>query len=140
VALLSYHTGAAAVAALLLYHINTSLVSTYRLEQFAKANGCQPIYHAHDTWVRLFTFLKMGGQDIKIIGREFDVMDDMFAEPLYKHPTLQRRVLSGGTWIKTIEPANVKAILATNFEDWEAGELRNNAFRAVMGVSIFTSN
>lgn len=69
-----------------------------------------------------------------------DPMDDYFASPLYEHPTLEREVLGGTKIIETIEPANVKTILATNFDEWIIGEFRHRAFRAVQGHNIFTSD
>ena len=42
--------------------------------------------------------------------------------------------------IETIEPANLKAILATKFHDWEVGVYRHRAFRPVKGTNIFTSD
>lgn len=65
-------------------------------------------------------------------------MDDYFAPPLYKHPTLSRSMPGGTTQLETIEPANVQAILATKFEDWEIGERRHRCFRPVQGRNIFT--
>ena len=42
--------------------------------------------------------------------------------------------------ISTIEPENVKAILATNFEDWALPDRRKNAFDPLMGSGIFTTD
>jgi cytochrome P450 len=42
--------------------------------------------------------------------------------------------------VETMEPRNVQTVLATKFEDWEVGEKRHRAFRALLGNSIFTSD
>ncbi|KAI7278545.1 hypothetical protein KC343_g2249 [Hortaea werneckii] len=72
--------------------------------------------------------------------RGMDPLDDYFAWPLYEHHTLQRTGLGGAQNIETIEPANVKAILATRFDDWIIGERRHRALRPCQGHNIFTSD
>ncbi|RMY29740.1 hypothetical protein D0866_08486 [Hortaea werneckii] len=72
--------------------------------------------------------------------RGMDPLNDYFAWPLYEHPTLQRTGLGGAQNIETIEPANVKAILATKFDDWVIGERRHRALRPCQGHNIFTSD
>lgn len=42
--------------------------------------------------------------------------------------------------LSTIEPANMQAVLATQFLDFEVGKRRQDAFGPVLGNSIFTSD
>lgn len=42
--------------------------------------------------------------------------------------------------IHTIEPANIKTVLATNFADYTAGALRRKSFAPLLGGSIFLSD
>ncbi|KAK5132091.1 hypothetical protein LTR08_000341 [Meristemomyces frigidus] len=122
----------------ILYHLTSSYLSTRRFRAFARTNNCAPVYRAQDQkWPwgldRIYAVLKAKS-------RGLDPLDDYFAPPLYAHPTLARGMLFNTTIIETIEPANVKTILATKFDDWVIGEYRHRAFRAVQGVNIFTSD
>lgn len=109
-----------------------------RFQNFATSHGCEPVYQAQDQkwpWgldrmYKVLTARKRG----------MDPLDDYFAWPLYEHPTLQRAGLGGAQNIETIEPANVKAILATKFDDWVIGERRHRALRPCQGHNIFTSD
>lgn len=47
--------------------------------------------------------------------------------------------MMGQTFFNTIDPENIKAILATNFNDFGIGQ-RVDAFGALLGRGIFTSD
>lgn len=126
------------VALPLLYWLASRFLAERRFNAFAKANGCERVNKAQDQkWPwgldRIYAVItaKKRGED---------PLDDYFCAPLYEHPTLERDMLGGTKIIETIEPANVKTILATNFSEWEIGEYRHRAFRAVQGYNIFTSD
>lgn len=46
----------------------------------------------------------------------------------------------GATGFYTISPRNVQAMLATQFEDFELGEIRRNSFGPMLGIGIFTAD
>ncbi|KAI1325951.1 cytochrome P450 alkane hydroxylase-like protein [Xylariaceae sp. FL0255] len=46
--------------------------------------------------------------------------------------------LLGSTGFRTVEPKNIQAILATQFEDFDLGELRYKNFAPLLGHGIFT--
>ena len=46
----------------------------------------------------------------------------------------------GSAIVGTVDPANIQAILATKFDDFETGELRYKAVAPVLGRSIFSSD
>ncbi|RAL03376.1 cytochrome P450 [Aspergillus ibericus CBS 121593] len=46
----------------------------------------------------------------------------------------------GGSSIFTCDPRNIQAVLATQFKEFELGELRNASFRPMLGHGIFASN
>lgn len=53
--------------------------------------------------------------------------------------TWQQNVL--GTWYHTtVDPENIKAILATQFKDFEMGPLRQNLLGPLLGPGVFTSD
>jgi len=122
----------------LLYYLTSYFLAKRRFQVFAEAHGCEPVYQAQDQrWPwgldRIYAVLTARKK-----GK--DPLDDYFAPPLYEHLTLERSTLFGKTIIETIEPANIKTILATRFDDWIIGEYRHRAFRAVQGYNIFTSD
>ncbi len=53
--------------------------------------------------------------------------------------TIPRRTLTTNT-ISTIEPENLKTILATNFNDWSFSKWRKDAFVPLLGHGIFTTD
>ncbi|GAB1735096.1 hypothetical protein NU219Hw_g164t1 [Hortaea werneckii] len=120
------------------WRLISSLQAERRFRNFAASHGCEPVYQAQDQkWPwgldRMYKILTARR-------RGMDPLDDYFAWPLYEHPTLQRAGLGGAQNIETIEPANVKAILATKFDDWIIGERRHRALRPCQGHNIFTSD
>jgi len=56
----------------------------------------------------------------------------------YLHAVVVRLSSLVKKFINTIEPENVKHILATNFKDFGIGE-RQDAFGALLGQGIFTT-
>jgi cytochrome P450 len=67
-----------------------------------------------------------------------------YVESMYKRFTNGSKTYSvtimGTKWIQTVEPMNVKHILATKFEDFDLGQKRSKAFLPLMGKGIFTSD
>lgn len=53
--------------------------------------------------------------------------------------TVQMEV-PGATLFSTIEPQNIKSVLATNFKDWGIGEGRKKMMEPFIGEGIFTSD
>ena len=51
-----------------------------------------------------------------------DLLDDIIREDFEDASTNQRRMFEGSRIIATIEPANVQAMLATQFHDFDTGE------------------
>ena len=49
-------------------------------------------------------------------------------------------MVEGSCMITTTEPANVQAMLATQFSDFDTGRMRHNQFWPVLGRSIFSSD
>ncbi|KAI7221636.1 cytochrome P450 [Hortaea werneckii] len=136
--LLSLPTLWVAAGLYITWRVISYLQAERRFRDFATSHGCEPVYQAQDQkwpWgldrmYKVLTARKRG----------MDPLDDYFAWPLYEHPTLQRAGLGGAQNIETIEPANVKAILATKFDDWVIGERRHRALRPCQGHNIFTSD
>ncbi|CZT17218.1 related to cytochrome P450 family protein [Ramularia collo-cygni] len=69
-----------------------------------------------------------------------DLLDDIFGDDVRIASTTQRTQFEGTTSLLTVEPANVQAMLATQFKDFELGAMRINQFYPLLGSSIFTSD
>ena len=54
--------------------------------------------------------------------------------------TVQLMVFDGNTLLNTVEPANLQAMLATKFKDFSVGRRRYDAFKPLIGRSIFSSD
>ncbi|KAF9890367.1 hypothetical protein FE257_006034 [Aspergillus nanangensis] len=51
-----------------------------------------------------------------------------------------RASMLGSTFVQTIEPKNIQALLATQFKDFELGDLRRRIFFPFLGNGIFTAD
>lgn len=109
----------------------TSLYRSYRNRRFAKAHGCLPPPNAPSplfgflTWYRLMQSAKEHKHVDYILTR-------------YDSGTTWQGRLAGARAIGTIEPENIKAILATSFKDFELGPRRHASFFPLLGDGIFT--
>ncbi|KAF2097814.1 cytochrome P450 [Rhizodiscina lignyota] len=61
-----------------------------------------------------------------------------FAYQRYGNTFYQR--FMGGDFINTIEPANIKVILSTNFSDYDMGTRRRRASLPLLGLGIFNND
>ncbi|KAK0897243.1 hypothetical protein LTR91_004305 [Friedmanniomyces endolithicus] len=125
------------VAAYIAYRAINSHLATRRFKAFAKQHGCQEPVDLTGTWFdsigrlrRVFN-LKKSGEDI---------LDDIISEDFRNASTIQRKGFEGSTITFTVEPANLQAFLATQFDDFETGRLRGLQLGPVLGKSIFTSD
>lgn len=86
-----------------------------------------------DGWTRLRRVMSMrkAGEDL---------LDDIFGDDVKLSWTTQRTQFEGTTSLLTVEPANVQAMLATQFKDFKLGTMRINQFYPLLGSSIFTSD
>ncbi|EAU35705.1 hypothetical protein ATEG_03903 [Aspergillus terreus NIH2624] len=123
-------------AILALIYVVYKCVDSISDRRKAKALGCQPVPvlknrlplgldHAY----RAFQAIKAGQ------------MPDHQVQ-VYKE--VGRRTFAGSSlgasYIHTVEPKNIQAILATQFHDFELGDLRRKVFFPLLGNGIFTSD
>lgn len=125
------------VALFIAYRFISSALQARRFRAFAKENGCaEPLdlssawHKSHQRLVRLLNVKKSGE----------DIIEDILAEDFKQASTSQRGVFDGSRFIASIEPANLQAMLATQFKDFETGHLRYQQLSPVLGRSIFTSD
>ncbi|KAI5836777.1 cytochrome P450 [Morchella snyderi] len=71
-------------------------------------------------------------------GRHINHFTSLFQ--LYGNTRVSSSPLFVGRTVVSIEPEIIKTILATNFADWELGNVRHDAFSDLLGDGIFTSD
>ncbi|KAK4545678.1 hypothetical protein LTR36_002631 [Oleoguttula mirabilis] len=125
------------VTAFIFYRVITSLLRERRFKAFATQHGCaepedvtEPWYQRHKRLQRVLAIKKSGE----------DIIDDIIGSDFRDSNTAQRRAFEGSKTILTIEPANLQAVLATQFKDFETGHIRYQQLSPILGRSIFTSD
>ncbi|CAN6644008.1 hypothetical protein TRVA0_020S01156 [Trichomonascus vanleenenianus] len=120
-------------AALVVYVLVQDLIENWLYARKAKKHGCSEI-----TYTRSFPFgirrlfMVMGDQKNN---RGVERMRSVLLEGGHKTVRAQE---FGRTVFKTCEPENIKAMLATQFNDFEFGPLRYTTMRPLLGDGVFT--
>ena len=136
------HAAYAVLAYLIVARI-WSFLDERRFQRWAKQNGAEPPQRRVYSWLPygldgmfMDTYRIMKGADIldEIVGPRMQQLGANTVEIFIPRLTFDERI------VETLEPQNVQAVLATKFEDWDIGEKRHRAFRALLGNSIFTSD
>lgn len=119
------------------YLLLTSLIRNARFRAFAKSQGAQDP-------MDLSGGFPYGLRDaIRVLRAEstgVDILDDLIGEGFALAPTFKCRIIDGSMTYLTADPANVQAMVATQFKDFETGELRYHQLKPLLGRSIFTSD
>ncbi|KAJ5780217.1 cytochrome P450 [Penicillium paradoxum] len=102
----------------------------------AKLLGCQPA-HLQRNRLPLGWDLLQRLRAATNAGNLPEEMYKMFQEE--RHWTFKSSML-GTTFVQTVEPKNIQALLATQFEDFELGDLRRRALSPMLGNGIFTAD
>jgi cytochrome P450 len=124
----------------LLYLLIQGTATSYRRSIISRKHGCKPIpKYPHkdpilgiDVFLRNVRLAKNGGLLEDIQARHEKVMTT-------GHYTFLQLML-GDSMVMTAEPENVKAILATQFKDFELPPRRKAAFHPIFGHGIFTTD
>lgn len=115
--------------------INTINTSRYHARRATKL-GCKPAPLKANAW-------PLGIDQIWQL-RQADKKNEVPTEVLKivrkaGSPTFEMRIMGDST-IQTTDPRNVQAILATQFEDFDLGDRRNNCLIPLLGAGIFTAD
>lgn len=120
---------------LTLYFVFSRLWTWYSGYQFAKAHGCKPAKKLPQSerivGYQFFKEQKENGAKQQLLNagvKRFRAVGNTFS-----------LVISGRWAITTIEPENIKAVLATNFNDFGLGG-RMEALGPFLGTGIFTAD
>jgi cytochrome P450 len=118
------------------YWLISKLITSHRHRLFKRAYGCGEL-KMRPQWDRLigidFFFTVMKKRDR---GEDLSYFHEMFTNI---GPTFGI-VMMGHTLTMTNEPANVQAILAKQFDDFEIGESRSKGSQQMLGHGILNSD
>lgn len=111
--------------------IFSSLYRSYKNRQFAKAHGCLPAASAPSPY---FGFLNWWGTiQAARVSKHVE-----YITARYEHGITWQGKIAGAQAMGTIDPENIKAILATSFKDFDLGPARHESFFPLLGDGIFT--
>jgi hypothetical protein len=111
-----------------------SLFLSYRVHQRARALGCQPGVYGYSGPFGLAIFIKLYKAAKR--GQRLELHRSLYKQ--YGAYTFKQRI-PGLEVLFTIEPENVKAILATQFNDFGMGH-RLKVWYPVLGDGIFNAD
>ncbi|KAK5117587.1 hypothetical protein LTR62_005009 [Meristemomyces frigidus] len=114
-----------------------STINERSFQAFARQQGCQPPLDLTGVWYNRFDRIR---QILNLKKSGKDILDDILAADFAKASTVQRTMHEGSQVMTTIEPANLQAVLATQFDDFATGRLRYLQLGPILGRSIFTSD
>jgi cytochrome P450 len=122
---------------LILYRILTSHIGERSFKAFAKQNNCLPPLNLSEPWyLRPILLLRV----LRANKTGQDVLDDIIGPKFQRAATYSATAIDGSPILTTTDPANIQAMLATRFEDFDTGELRYKQLSPLLGRSIFTSD
>ncbi|EMC92773.1 hypothetical protein BAUCODRAFT_151181 [Baudoinia panamericana UAMH 10762] len=117
------------------YRLVQHVRQRFQHERFKKAHGCYgpSSVMATDYFGLTFMFRALSAHNNK---RLLDFFNSLFRKHgrTFMFYTARRNV------IFTDDPENIKALLATKFDDWENKTLRQEAFGSLLGDGIFTTD
>lgn len=103
----------------------------------AKKLGCQPaIERPH----RLPLGIDIIQRTAKAINNHVSQSDDVLVYEELGKPATWRQNMFGTKVLVTVDPANIQAMLATKFKDFELGHTRRGSYAPFIGDGIFTSD
>ena len=120
-----------------IYRVRWELTTGQARRRLSKAKGCQPI----PAWPMRFGTFGVGFviETMKFL-RERKLLEyDQQRFTTMGFNTFQMTVLRN-TIVLTIEPENLKAILATDYKSWSIGRARKKSLTPFLGEGIFTTD
>lgn len=133
---MSQYLNAAAglLAAYIVYYLLSSFVSNRYHARKARELGCQPAF------LRPYKYPLAVDLTWEVIQADRSQTVPAHFLEIYKKAgkTTWRQNALGTMAYVTVDPKNIQAILATQFQDFEIGSLRRNNFFPMLGNGIFT--
>ncbi|EMC93361.1 hypothetical protein BAUCODRAFT_238317 [Baudoinia panamericana UAMH 10762] len=119
------------------YRFVSAHVRERRFRAFEAQHGCESATDLTVPWYGRVQHLQ---RMMKAGQNKEDLLDDIIAERFNRAYTHQARGFDGSLNMGTIDPANIQAMLATQFKDFETGQRRYQTLAPVIGKSIFSSD
>jgi hypothetical protein len=132
---MAYTYYAIAFAGLAVYFVVRQIQQSIRDAKFSKAHGCKPP-HKFPQWDTITGYSMFRKQ--RKAAKEKVLLETNRAR-YGEHGLTWTACIMGNRFFSTIDPENVKAILATNFKDFGLGQ-REESFGPLLGKGIFTSD
>ncbi|KAF2657797.1 cytochrome P450 52A12 [Lophiostoma macrostomum CBS 122681] len=130
------------LAAFLLYNVATFITSELRHRKNARLNNCEkatPLKSNDPLGIRIIVDMLKADKERRLVMYFEDLMEAAAKREKFRHSTYESRLLNL-SWKLTIEPENVKTVLATKFKDFVLGDLRRGNFSPLLGNGIFTND
>ncbi|KAI0888404.1 cytochrome P450 [Annulohypoxylon maeteangense] len=130
-----------AIVLIIADRIARTLLRNYNFGRFAKASGCLPVPIAANPFPLPWS-----------VGRKYEVYKASVAGDLFEGHFQRKYAKHGNTHaivspvlgtqkgINTVEPENIKAVLATCFDDYKRPEFRSLAARPLLLPGLFTTD
>ena len=132
---MAYNLSALGFAILISAFIAKKISAYISAVNFKKEHGCKPVHKLPQS-ERIVGFGLYRAQ-VKA-SRERKLLEVVYKRCMDNGLTWSASMM-GKTFFNTIDPENIKAVLATNFDAFGIGE-RHAAFGALLGRGIFTSD
>ncbi|KAK3678203.1 hypothetical protein LTR78_002299 [Recurvomyces mirabilis] len=128
---------ATVIALFIVYRATAYQLRERRFRRFALEHNCED---APNLYTSYFAVLQRLWRLINCRRSGEDIMDDILSPDFERRPTFASMGFTGTSIVGTMDPANIQALLATQFGDFETGERRYKALAPVLGRSIFSSD
>ena len=126
-----------AISAFFIYKVAAAIIKNRNHAAIARRLGCQPApYRASKYPFGIDSILRALQADRDKLF--MDMLSDIFHE-LGDPPTFSQSI-AGSVTFMTMDPKNIQAILATQFNDFELGSVRRGALWPMFGNGIFTAD
>jgi hypothetical protein len=123
---------------LVYYTISSILASRYHARRAAEL-GCKPAFQRPYKWpLGIDMAREIMQADKQEIVPNF-LFDQVYEKDVQKHTTWEQNFLGTPNFV-TVDPKNIQALLATQFNDFVLGHTRRNNFFPLLGNGIFTSD
>ena len=128
------------IAIYVVYYIYWQLTVGARRRRIIRENGCKPVKKnpEYNSWTQELFGTKLFLDDFRAF-RAHKLLETSQARFRRHGNTIKLNIL-GTTIYATIEPENLKTIMATKFKDWNLPDQRKSCFVPLLGHGIFTTD
>ena len=132
----TFYLGIGLLTALLLYKIVQNVITSQYHARRAKELGCKPAFprpYRLPFGIDMLTRITKADRE-HVLPNEIQAIYNELGVETWEQHFLGQKIFA------TVEPKNIQALLATQFNDFELGTLRRNQFAPLFGNGIFTAD